>query len=386
MKIKKIKLYQFNRPFRTRFHSSQTLRTKAESIVIQLEFENGISGYGESAPRTYVTGENTSAVARVTQNCFAPILLSHTFESIDDVGGVLNELENECQKRNILQYNAALGGIDIALLDGLGKLQKLPAANFIGSTVRKKIPYSIPIPFLPHQKIRDLFSQLYDFNFHHVKVLLRQVESENIERVSLVRSLFGDHVDIRVDVNEGWTFRQALSNLERLEKFNITAVEQPLPKEDIENLVRLRRAIGIPIIVDEGMCCLADARMLIERDACDILNIKISKCGGLLRSKEIASFAHSEGIRCQLGSHVGETDILSAAGRCFASTTQNLAYVEGCSFLLFEDLSGKKQLQIKSINEGEFSNSGLGIGGGSLQLIKKHCSPILELHSKFQSR
>ncbi len=379
MKIRKIGIYQFNREFKFGFHSPQTLRRKANSIIIRLEFENGISGYGESAPRTYVTGENSSTVAHVSHNCFAPILFSRTIDSIDDVEGVLNELENECQKRNILQYNSALGGIDIALLDGLGKYQKLPLSNFLGSVVRKKICYSIPIPFLPHEKIQSLFFQLKGFNFDHVKVLLGEVESENIERVSLVRSLFGDHVDIRVEANEKWTFQQAISNLEKLQRFDITAVEQPLPKEDIVGLTKLKKAIGIPIIIDEAMCSLPDAKRLIERDACDILNIKISKCGGLLRSKQIANFAQSKSILCQLGAHVGETDILSAAGRSFAVTTQNLAYFEGCSFLLFEDIRENNQTENKKKKEPGVENFGLGLGSSTLQSIHNYCKPIFEL-------
>lgn len=378
MKIKKIKLFQLDRPFRTRFHSSQTLRTKVESIVIQLEFENGILGYGESTPTTYSTGESCSSVAQIIKDSFSPIVFDHGLTTIDDVESLLIALENECLKRKIFQYNSALGGIDIALLDALGKLQRIPVTNYLGSVIRKNIDYSISIPFLPLNKIQEGIFQLKKFEFNFVKVLLGGDERENIERTSLVRLLFGKDVDIRVDVNEAWTFQQAISNLERLGKFNITAVEQPLPKEDIEDLVRLKRAIGIPIIVDEAMCNLADARMLIERDACDILNIKISKCGGLLRSKEIASFAHSEGIRCQLGAHVGETDILSSAGRCFA-LTQNLVYVEGCSFLLFEDLQKISQTAIKDKIETGNANFGLGLGSTNLETILNYCEPIAEL-------
>ncbi len=386
MNIVKISLYQYNEPFKLRFHSSQTLRTKAESIIVRLEFKNGISGYGESSPRTYVTGESCSTVVQVIQNCFSPILFSYAINTTDDVERVLNELENECLKRDIFHYNSALGAIDIALLDALGKLQKLPITNFLGSIVRKKAPYSISVPFLPPEKIRELFFRFQEFNFKYVKVLLGEVESENLKRVSLIRSLFGGNIDIRVEANEKWTFEQAISNLEKLKKFNITAVEQPVAKDDIEGLQRLKKAIEVPIIVDESMCSLSDAKRLIEREACDILNIKISKCGGLLRSRGIAHFAQSQGIPCLLGAHVGETMILNAAGKSFALTTPNLLHFEGLSFLLFKDLWRNSQLEIKSKREDGVSRFGLGIGLKNQQLIIKHCSPIVELVGKREAR
>jgi len=364
------------------FHSPQTLRAHAESIIVRLEFENGISGYGESTPRTYVTGEDCSTVVRVIQNFFSSILLSHEIYTIDDVEGVLNELERECFKRNILHYNSALGAIDIALLDALGNLQKVPVTKFLGSIVREKALYSISIPFLPLQKIKELFFQLPKLNVKCVKVLVGETESENIKRVELIRSLFGNNVDIRVEANGKWTFQQAVSNLEKFDKFNITAVEQPVAKDDIVGLQRLKKTIKIPIIVDESMCSLSDARNLIEKDACDILNIKISKCGGLLRSRDIAHFAKSQNISCQIGAHVGETEILSAAGKSFAFTIPNLIYFEGASFLLLEHSYSNNQFEIKNNREDGVSNYGLGIRLTNQKLIMKHCLPTVELSDK----
>jgi muconate cycloisomerase len=379
MKIKKIKLYQFNRAFRIRFRSSQTVRTKAESIIAQLEFENGISGYGESTPTTYSTGESCSSVAHIIQDCFSPILFNQSINTIDDAERVLNILEIECLKKKKFQYNSALGGIDIALLDALGKFQKLNVSNFLGPIIRENIDYSISIPFLPPKTIQEGFLKLQKFEFKFVKVLLGGDERQDIERVRLARSLFGKNVDIRVDVNERWTFQQAISTLKKLQRFNITAVEQPLAKDDVTGLAALKKETNIPIIVDESMCSLADARKLIQREACDILNIKISKCGGLLRSRQIAHFAESQNIQCQLGAHVGETDILNAAGKYFGFTIQNLLYFEGCSFLLFEDSWGDNQMDLISKRKHGVSDFGLGLGASNIEAIQNYCEPVVEL-------
>jgi L-alanine-DL-glutamate epimerase-like enolase superfamily enzyme len=386
MKIKKIILKKYDRPFSFRFHNTQTLRTQADSVIIQLEFENGISGYGESAPRPYVTGENCSTVSTLIRDHFSPLLFFHEIESLKDVEDALDELESECLRKGIPGYSSALGAVDIALLDALGKLKKSHLGNFLGSPVRKEIPYSISIPLLSSDEINELYLQLQKPKLKYVKVLVGDVESDNINRVSFVRSLLSENADIRVEANGTWSFQQAVSNLEKLKRFNITAVEQPVAKNDIESLQRLRRAIDIPIIADESMCSLADARELIASEACDILNIKISKCGGLIRSKQIAKFAESQNVPCQLGAHVGETEILIQAGKAFALTTANLAYFEGYSFLLFENSWDESLFKIDSKPNNAFSNAGLGIGLAEQELIDKYSLPVSDMVSNIGIR
>jgi L-alanine-DL-glutamate epimerase-like enolase superfamily enzyme len=369
MRITGLDIFQCDTPFTFGFHSSQTNRLKADSIVIRLEFDNNISGYGESAPRPYVTGENTSVVIHIIKNIFSEILFLYEIHSVKDIELVLCALENECHKKNISGYNSALGAIDIALLDALGKSQHLSLCNFLGPIIRDTIPYSLSIPILPLQKIEELYHKMAGVPFTAIKVLMGTSESENIQRVGLIRSLLGDHVEIRIEVNGVWTIEQAISTIEKLKKYGICAVEQPVTKHDIIGLQKVRRSCGIPVIADESMCNLSDAINLIEIGACDILNIKISKCGGLLRSRNIADFAQSKNFCCQLGSHVGETPILDRAGECFAQTTPNLVYFEGRSFLLFENTENVKSAK-KSTGEECFADMGLGIDISNHTLTK----------------
>ncbi|MBW1939995.1 MAG: hypothetical protein JRI28_01220 [Deltaproteobacteria bacterium] len=380
MKIDKISIYKYNRPFKIYFDSLQTIRTASESIIIQVAFDNGICGYGESTPRSYVTGENQASVVKTIQDYFAPVLFSKQFNSIDDVSEVLNELGEVCRKKNVLRYISALGAVDLALLDALGSLQQSSVSNYLGPPLRKEIPYSVSIPALLPEKIKKLYSLFHKFTFDYVKIVLGTDETENVERVKLVRSLFGDHVDLRVEANGKLTRRQIISNLDKMHSFRLSAVEQPVAENDIDGLKQIKKAIDIPVVVDESMCSLEDARNLIEQDACDILNIKISKCGGILKSMQIADYARSMDIRCQMGAHVGETEILYLAGRHFAMTTPGLVYFEGCSFLLFEDLLHPDKEQIKSKREEEQADTGLGIGPATWQSIKNHCLPVGDLY------
>jgi L-Ala-D/L-Glu epimerase / N-acetyl-D-glutamate racemase len=372
MKVTKILLSRCDSPFKFRFHSSHTIRRQSESIIIILQFDNGISGYGESAPRIYVTGESSATVVQIIQDHFAKILFATEVNSVEDIENVLRGLEKECFHKNIKAYNSALGAIDIAMLDALGKSQERVFHQFLYPIVRQSISSSLSIPLLPLAKIKDFYYKYKSLEYESLKVLLNEGESDNVKRVHLIRSLFGDHIRIRIEANGQWSRDQAISNIENLERFNISGVEQPVAADDIEGLREIRNKTGMPVIVDESMCNIADAKKLIEAKACDIINIKISKCGGLLKSKEIRDFAESRNIPCQVGAHVGETDILGKAGRYFAMTTRNLFCFEGFSHLLFED-SREEHFQRRSSGKDTALNCGLGVNLAK-QRLKLVCS------------
>lgn len=82
-------------------------------------------------------------------------------------------------------------------------------------------------------------------------------------------------------------------------------------------------------MLDESLCGETDARRAIEAGTCDLFNIRLSKCGGFLPSLKLAAIAHQAGLGYQLGCQVGETGILSAAGRHFAVSIAGIRYLEG---------------------------------------------------------
>ena len=118
-------------------------------------------------------------------------------------------------------------------------------------------------------------------------------------------------------------------------------MEQPIPRGPVEDLARLKSLQPVPIMADESLVTIADAKALAAARAVDLFNIRVSKCGGLFRSMEIARIAERAGIRVQVGAQVGETAILSAAGRHLAAAVPNLAFAEGSfgTLLLSDDLA-----------------------------------------------
>jgi muconate cycloisomerase len=141
----------------------------------------------------------------------------------------------------------------------------------------------------------------------------------DIERVRAVRAAVGRQVKLGVDANGGWpTPRVAIATIQRLcDECDIYFAEQPVPAGDHEAMAEVRRNVPVAIIADESVYTLADAKMLARAEAADVFSIYIGKAGGIGPACEIAKFAHSEGIKCTVGSNL-ELGIGSAAMIHFA--------------------------------------------------------------------
>jgi muconate cycloisomerase len=192
----------------------------------------------------------------------------------------------------------------------------------------------------------------------HVK--LKVGFDDDVARVGAVREALGPDVSLRLDANGAWTFDRAVAVLNAVGPLGIAAVEQPLARGPVDDLARLRQATAVPVMVDESLVTEADADALIEAKAADFFNVRVSKCGGLARSLAIAARATAVGVGVQVGSQVGETAILAAAGRHLAAALPEIAFVEGSfgTLLLTEDVS------VESVRFGHRGEAPLLTGPG----------------------
>ncbi|MCH7814835.1 MAG: hypothetical protein IID40_12540 [Planctomycetes bacterium] len=184
---------------------------------------------------------------------------------------------------------------------------------------------------------------LWWYGLRHFK--LKVGLPDDVERVRTVARWLGSalrrgRATLRLDANGAWTTERAVAVLTELADLPLAGVEQPLAKGNEADLTHLRRIHTPPIIHDESLITMNDARSLADRQLADGFNIRISKCGGLLPSLRLARFARQHGVLVQLGCMVGETSILSAAGRAFLEMVPQVVFAEGWfgSFLLSEDV------------------------------------------------
>jgi len=167
------------------------------------------------------------------------------------------------------------------------------------------------------------------YRFRELKIKVGIAGYDDVERLRQIRRLMGRRVDLRVDANEAWSPEEAVARIRELEPFGISSVEQPVAHTQIDAFARLRHALRVPIMLDESLCSPYDAECARERDRCDLFNLRLSKCGGFIPTLRLAEFAQRNRFGYQLGCQVGETALLSAAGRHFASSVAGWRSVEG---------------------------------------------------------
>jgi L-alanine-DL-glutamate epimerase-like enolase superfamily enzyme len=383
MKLSKLQIAEYRQPFKVGFHSPQTHRRAAESIFLQFFFSNGCKAFGECAPRSYVTGESCHSVINVIQEVAAPLLFDADLESIEDVVAIIEKIERQCLSRGKNRFLSALAAIELALLDALGKRNRTHIANIIGRHPYGDVSRSVSIPFLPTDLIEKLFGRLQHLiSIDSVKVLMKNDLQENLRRVSFVRSLIGSDMPIRIEANGKWSFQEALEQIEKLSVYDVVAIEEPIRAATPERLFQLRKRIDIEIILDESICSIDDAERMIMAQACDGLNLKLSKCGGLLKLMTIADYAQKNNLKCQLGTHVGEGPILDAAGLFAAYSHSVFNNYEGYSSLLFLDLNQEHEGLRGMKSKPLFQGPGLGVPIQSLSQIFDS-SQAIEIKSTF---
>jgi muconate cycloisomerase len=150
--------------------------------------------------------------------------------------------------------------------------------------------------------------------FSKMKVKVGLDPDADVARVRAVREVVGPQVKLGVDANGGWLMPQiAIDTIKRLcDECAIYFAEQPVPAGDHDAMAEVRRNVRVPIVADESMYTLADARMLARTGAADVFSIYIGKAGGIGPAREIAEFANSAGIKCTIGSNL-ELGVGSAA-------------------------------------------------------------------------
>ena len=333
MWLKKIDLYLLQIQLCMPIKHYLAERTHSENLVVKVVTDSGVVGFGEGIARQYVTGEVMEASLRFLQDHLIPQLNGFHPSGPSDLIEALAELLSE---DNRAQAPAACCALELAILDAAGKTWRQSIAQMLGGGDQPLI-YSAVIPMMSPPSFHRLLQVIRDMEMSFVKIKVGN--KRDTEVLSLAREILGHEVDLRVDANGAWSSEEAQKRIEAMMAYGISAVEQPVPKEDIQGLKLLSEQVEIPIIADESLCLERDAKKLTSLDACQVFNLRLSKCGGILAANRLYEIGRKKAIAAQLGCQVGETGILSAAGRQLASS-RKLLYLEGSysSYLLQDDI------------------------------------------------
>jgi len=337
MQVKELSAFVVRIPLKKRIKHASHARTETDNVVVRVKLNDGSVGWGEGVPREYVTGESAESALDLLK---ATDLKSQLGEC-RDFAGALRIVEDfrpaivPGDSRGV-QGNAARCAVEIALLDAYGRAFGEPLCNvtkYLAPDLyefRERVQYSGAITSARKGlKIRMASWRWRVFGIKHLKVKVGMEGHDDPYRLKMIRGRVGKSVDIRVDANEAWPASIAADKIRELEPFGISAVEQPVSHAEVDKLAEIRKQVKTPIMLDESLCGMVDAERAAESGLCDLFNLRLSKCGGFIKSLRLAQFALKHNLGYQLGCQVGETAILSTAGRHFATSVKNLKAIEG---------------------------------------------------------
>ena len=355
MKIVAAQLFALRIPFVEAFSHSIRSRTYSDSIVVRLESEDGTVGYGEAVARPYVTGETVDACLAFMETVLWPIVKQTDYSVPSDEAELdwLNQIaatlpsapsaepskeKSSTKNDTVIAWNAAKAGWELALVDCLLKVANKSLGDILPPR-RSAVTYSGVITASGVEQAVKMAKRFKQFGIPHLKVKVTGIDDR--ELVAAIRETVGPSVSIRLDGNGAYKVGSAVATCEKLAEFSIDSAEQMLPRGNPAELATLQAAAPISQMADESLITLADAKDLIAARACGWFNLRISKCGGLAQTIEIAELADAHNIHLQLGCQVGETAILSAAGRHLAAWLPQVQFVEGSygKLLLSQDIS-----------------------------------------------
>jgi L-alanine-DL-glutamate epimerase-like enolase superfamily enzyme/alpha-beta hydrolase superfamily lysophospholipase len=349
-------------PFRFSFKHALAERSLTHNTYVKVTLADGTVGYGEGVPRGYVTGETADDAMNAVSQRYAPALLGRELRQPADVHAALDTAAAALPASWVRPPGAGWCAFELAVLDAAGHLFDLPVSHWLGPVRAPVLTYDAVVPFSTAAAVVPLAGLIRSLGITQVKVKVGRDLGADVNRVRVLRSLLGSEADLRVDANCAWTDEQALVAIEALRRYRISAVEQPVAADDIHGLQRLTAACPETIIVDESLRTVAEAQTLVDAKACDAFNIRVSKCGGLRASMRIAEIAVDAGVTVVVGAQVGESGILSAAGRHLAACLAP-RYLEGSAgrLLLREDITRERVLPGRAGRARPHAGAGLGV-------------------------
>jgi muconate cycloisomerase len=351
MHIAELSVFHVRIPLKKTIRHASHTRDSTDSLVVRCRLSDGQTGWGEGLPRSYVTGESIDDAWQLIRAADFKPRLSGSFDGLAGAIAICRNFDFATRPPGARDCfgNSARCAIELSILDAAARAEAVPLSRvtslapecFAVRQSNSRVRYSGAVTPMGSFKEITTALKLRLFRFQQCKVKVGTPGVNDQKSLGRIRRALGRRVDIRIDANEAWTCENLERQLQPLLPFGITALEQPVPHAQVNGLAEIRRRIDTPVMLDESLCSLSDAHRAIERGTCDLFNIRLSKCGGFVNSLQLAGLAHQAGLGYQLGCQVGETGILSAAGRHFACSVGEIRYLEGSfdRFLVRERLT-----------------------------------------------
>ncbi len=263
-----------------------------DNLMVIVKLKNGISGYGEIAPSEYLTGEALHASRQS---------LLQLGESIRGLSADRYRAISHWMKEKEPDQPAARCGLETAIMDAFCRSLKIPMWAFFGGNVKNGFISDISFSLFPSDQAIELAGQRIAQGFKTLKI---NVGLDLEEEIAVVRAIHEKYSDIQFifDGNQNFTEEEAILFISEVISLGceVLLYEQPLQREDLDGMARIRKEVSVPLVADESVITLNDLQKVISKQAADVVNLKIMK-SGLIETVDIAVAAHAMDMKMMMG-------------------------------------------------------------------------------------
>ena len=267
-------------PFRTSFGT----QTDKDCILVEMKNSEGLSGWSE-IPVTINPGytyETIKTAWHIAEDFLIPSLVKNKpkdgFETYDQF---MNSF------KPVRGHNLAKAGFEIAYWVMKAEQENKTLGEIIGSKNRP-VPSGVSIGI--QKNVNDLIKRINFFlDQHYQRIKIKIEPGYDVDVIKQLRSELDPKMPLMVDANSAYSLHD-INHLKQLDQFNLMMIEQPLDYLDIIDHIKLQKEMETPICLDESIHSFEDARKALDASACRIINIKVTRVGGLMESKKIAEY------------------------------------------------------------------------------------------------
>jgi len=298
------------------------------NVIIELQTDTGLVGLGEAM------GFPTVRVVNEILNAMRPIVLGR---DPMDHGVILEELTQRYGWHHFRHSgNCALGGVDIALWDIVGKVTGQPLYKLFGGAFRKQIKYYCYVPDMEPERMAEAAKKGIERGFDTVYVKLGTGFERDLEVARILREAIGPRPKLRVDANEAWADGNAFSLMKRMAQYDIEFFEQPLLYYDHDGAATLRAALGVAVGANQSAWDESDILEIIKKGAADVILTDQHQLGGLARFHRVAWLLAAAGIPV-IKHSFGDLGISTAAAKHVMASCPNCTRAHQTHFGVLTD-------------------------------------------------
>ena len=285
--LQRADLYLVRLPLIHEFETSSHRKSHLDHILVRLTDSDGAAGWGESACPSdpYYCGENISTCWLMLHDYFVPALLGVDWDTPQQAQAALARINGNFFAR---------AALDIACWDLASRRQGRSVATALGGTAAyARAGVSLGIEPTADALLEQV-ARYVNQGYRRVKLKIRP--GWDAEPARLVREAFPDIV-LQVDANGAYDQAQAGDPVfRRLDALGLAMIEQPFAETELVAHADLQRRLQTPLCLDESVTSLGAARAAVALGACRIINVKVSRMGGLSPALVLHDFCQDQGI------------------------------------------------------------------------------------------